>query len=348
MLRENNAPSLHWMDKTMSVMRERRMEACESRLSDYPSYDLFEGCDDEHAEELWSLSFYAQEHPLQTCLHDVKTMQEQVLGQLREEANLLSWREHQLVEQMILHHGEVELLDTTDGEPAESLVQRLWCHLRWQGEDQLFLCLPQKLMVLLGNFFATPEHDAVRERLMRCEAVIRAMLYMDGCMDVHEPMQHLLQDVVESETGLYQLLSRRFLRVSFDYTYDKHGEMVLIHPGLAEPERVKDASSLRTSDAMQVDQMTMLGAMTGLLPQEMPLHFQLLGLLHGAVRPEITEEEAAEDLRMLAKQNVGLPEMNEVLASLLMVQPTQEMLACVQAVQRQTPRWCGMTTAVVQ
>ncbi len=348
MLRENNAQSLHWTDKTMSVMRERQMEACESRLSDYPSYDLFEGCDDEHAEELWALSFYAQEQPLQTCLHDVKTMQAQVLHQLREEADLLSWREHQLVERLIVHHGEIELLDSTDGEPAESLVKRLWCHLRWQGEDQLFLCLSQQLTALLGNIFAEPEHDAVRERLIRCEAVIRGMLYMDGFMDVQEPMQHLLQDVVESDTALYQQLSRRFLRVSFDYTYDEQGEMILIHPGLAEPERVKKSLFVRTSDALQVDQMTVVGAMTGLLPQEMPLYFQLLGLLHGAVRPEMTEEEAAEDLRMLAKQSVGLSEMNEVLASMLMVQPTREMLACVEAVQQQTPRWCGMTTAVVQ
>ena len=71
------------------------------------------------------------------------------------------------------------------------------------------------------------------------------------------------------------------------------------------------------------------------------------GLLRGAVRPEITLEEAVEDLRMLAKQGVSLEEMNEVLSSLLLVLPTPAMLEGVRMIYQQTPRWALMKSAVM-
>ena len=348
MLRESNVQSLHWADKTMSVIRERQLEACEDRLSAYPEYGLFSGCDDDHAEEMWDLSYDAQEHPIQTYLHTVSNLQEQVMRQLPLEAGLLTLQEHRLLEKMILYGGEVELLYPEEGSPAESLVKRMWCHLSWREEDRLFLCMPETLITEIGKIFADPAHEEMRERLIRCEAVIRALLYIDGFMGKDEPLTHLLKDVVQTDTLQAEILCQRYLRANFDYTYDQEGNMVLLHPGLADPEWAKKPMPLQAGQGFAGDQLTMLGAMSGLLPQEAPLHMQLTGLLQGAVRPEITEEEAAADLRMLAKQNVGLAEMNEVLGSLLMVQPTQEMLACVEAVQKQTPRWCGMATAVVQ
>ncbi len=348
MLRESNAQSLHWADKTMSVIRERQLEACEDRLSDYPEYGLFSGCDDNRVEELWKLSYDAQEHPAQMYLHTTKKLQDQVLGQLAMEAGLLTLQEHRMLEKMLLYGGEVELLYPEDGSTAESLVRRMWCHLRWQDEDRLFLCLPETLMEKLGDILTEPDHDELRERLIRCEAVIRALLYIDGCMGEDEPLMHLMKDVAQENSHQAQMLCERYLRANFDYTYDRDGAMMLLHPGFAEPEKAKKPLLLQAGQGFSGDQLTMLGAMGGLLPEELPLHMQLVGLLRGAVRPEISEDEAAADLRMLAKQDVGLAEMNEVLGSLLMVQPTQEMLACVEAVQKQTPRWCGMATAVVQ
>ena len=49
MLRESNMQTLTWADKTMSVLRERQLEACESRLASLPSFGLFTGCIDENA-----------------------------------------------------------------------------------------------------------------------------------------------------------------------------------------------------------------------------------------------------------------------------------------------------------
>ena len=51
MLRQTNTRSLHWADKTMSVLRADQLEACEKDLAGLPSRCLFEpDCSDVDAE----------------------------------------------------------------------------------------------------------------------------------------------------------------------------------------------------------------------------------------------------------------------------------------------------------
>ena len=92
----------------------------------------------------------------------------------------------------------------------------------------------------------------------------------------------------------------------------------------------------------------MRGAVDGILPEEEPLFDRLYGLFIGATRPELTPEGAAEDLLMLAKQGVSLREMQEVLGTLLSIQPTAEMREAVALVHAQTPRWGLMCSALAQ
>ena len=88
--------------------------------------------------------------------------------------------------------------------------------------------------------------------------------------------------------------------------------------------------------------------MNGILPEEIPLHETLCGALRGALRPEFDLGEAAEDLRMLAKQGVSLAEMEEVMAAMLVVLPTQQMKNALKMLYQSTPHWMGLKTALVQ
>ena len=88
--------------------------------------------------------------------------------------------------------------------------------------------------------------------------------------------------------------------------------------------------------------------MTEKLPEEVPLHERMCGVLRGALRPEFDLGEAAEDLRMLAKQGVSLHEMEEVMAAMLTVLPTQPMKDALKMLYQCTPHWMGMKTALVQ
>ena len=62
---------------------------------------------------------------------------------------------------------------------------------------------------------------------------------------------------------------------------------------------------------LTLNEETLAGGMNGILPEEEPLHDAMRTALEGSTRPEWDAEEAAEDLRILAKQGVSLAEMGE-------------------------------------
>lgn len=347
MLRETNVQTLHWADKTMSVLKARQLEACESRLAALPDFGLFNGCDESNVEDLWAISFEAQEQPIPTVLHTPRQLQAQVLTNLPAEAALLSPEEHQLMERILALDGEAELMDWEESSAAEALARRLWCTVT-REEDRIFVRLPEELMVPLRLITASKAHEELRDKLYRYDATICGLLYIGGLLHVGEPMRHLMIDVLEGSYAANPTLAMRYIRTSFDYTYDSMGQMLLLHPGLAEPDQLLKRLTIRPDSQLELNEGDMLGAMSGLLPEERPLFEMMFGLLLGAVRPEISTEEAVEDLRMLAKQGVSLAEMNDVLGSLLAVQPTRAMLDGVARLHMQTPRWGTMRTEVVQ
>lgn len=347
MLRETNIHTLTWADKTMSVLKERQLEACENRLNQLPSFGLFDGCDDAKVEELWQCSYDAQEHPAPERLHTTRQLQCQVLLSLPMEAALLSVEEHMLLERLIVLDGQAELMEWEETRGAEGLVRRLWCTLE-RREDTYAVRLPRELLFPLTAILASEAHSELRERLLRFESAIRGLLYIGGLLHYAEPLYHLKNDVLRELKGFGEHLLLRYLRNTFDYCYDERGDMLLLHPGLAEPERMIGCGMVMTHASFELDEATLLGAMDGILPEERSLFDRMYGLLCGAVRPEITEEEAVEDLRMLAKQGVSLREMNEVLSSLLTVQPTPAMVEGVRQIHRHTPRWGTMSSGQVQ
>lgn len=347
MLRETNGHALHWADKTMSVIKARQLEACESRLASLPGFGLFSGCDATNVETLWAISFEAQEQPVPGALHDVRKLQAKVLTTLPAEAALLSMEEHHLLDRLLALSGKAELLDWEETEAAESLARRLWCTVE-RKDDHIFVHLPPELVVPLQLILSSKAHEDIREKLFRYDATIRGLLYIGGLLHISEPLRHLMVDVLEGTYASNETLAMRYIRTSYDYTYDQAGQMLLLHPGLADPEHMMRQLMIRPDTRLELDEKTMLGAMSGLLPEERPLFEMMYGLLVGSVRPEISAEEAVEDLRMLAKQGVSLHEMKDVLGSLLTVHPTSAMLSGVEQLYMMTPRWGTMRSGMVQ
>lgn len=347
MLRETNVQRLHWADKTMSVIRQEQLEACEKRLSALPQITVFDLLDDLRTEEIWQCSYDAQEHPRMEKLHTRKELRAQVLGRLASEAALLSVEEHLLVERLITLGGTAELIDWEETSAAESLVRRLWCTISREG-GHIIVHMPDALLAPLTLAIGSHQHLEIRERLMRHDSVIRGMLYIGGLLHYEEPLYHLMADVLKDTYASDLTLALRYLRAAYDYTYDRNGDMLLLHPGLADPERLIAMHQPMTEISVELSEDAMRGAIDGMLPEEEPLFDKLYWLFMGATRPELTPEGAAEDLLMLAKQGVSLQEMQEVLGTLLSVQPTEEMRSAVTLVHAHTPRWGQMRTASAQ
>ena len=347
MLRETNVQRLHWADKTMSVIRQEQLEACEKRLSALPRVTVFDLTDDLRTEEIWQCSYDAQEHPKMDMLHTRKELRAQVLANLAAEAALLSVEEHLLVERLVTLGGTAELIDWEETSAAESLVRRLWCTISRSG-GRTVVHMPFALLTPLTLTISSHQHVEIRERLMRHDSVIRAMLYIGGLLHYEEPLYHLMADVLQDSYASDLTLAMRYLRAAYDYTYDRNGDMLLLHPGLADPEHLMALHPPMQDFTVELSEDTMRGAVDGILPEEEPLFDRLYGLFVGATRPELTPEGAAEDMLMLAKQGVSLQEMQEVLGSLLSIQPTEDMRRAVSLVHAQTPRWGMMHTALAQ
>ncbi len=344
MLREG---MLHvdWGEMTMSMMREKQFEACERRLFAYPSVGLFsQEATELDAMRLLSGSFEKTNDQMLTTLSELR---QRVMFRLPLEAQYVSVGEMQLLERLLMNDGEILLGEWDDIGAAEALVRRLWCSFRADGEEWT-LMLPKALHESIMLAIHMPEMAAARERVFRFEATIHGLLYIAGLLHSAQPVDVFMREVMRRDDDLAMEVALRYLQSTFEYVTDANGDLILLHPGLADPYRMFQMQPVEGIFTLELSQEVIAGGMNGILPEEIPLHEMLCGALRGALRPEFDLGEAAEDLRMLAKQGVELHEMEEVMASMLSVLPTQPMKDALKMLYQCTPHWMGLKTALVQ
>jgi len=345
MLRIGISGRERWCDKIMSVLKEQQLEACQDRLSRCPTKDIFSDlCEDESAQ-LFSVSYYAKE-----CRGRKMTAQELralVRCRVEKEACFLSPREDDLVKRMLMDGGETELRDWDEISAAEALISRLWCTLEIVEDERACLRLSPTLMEPVINAMSAPEYAQVRQMIFSFDATLHSLLYLSGFLHAAVPMEHFRKQWTGEDGAVVRLLVARYLRAAFDYTETPQGEILLLHPGLAEPERLLSGLSGLAPTEVHLTREMMLGGMNELLPEERASCAAMRGALQGAVRPELDEEDVLEDLRMMAKQGASFPEMREVLENALCVLPSPRMLDCLSQLHLQTVRWMGMEPAVL-
>ena len=335
----------HWSDKTMSVMREQQLEACQDRLYRCPATGIFDELCEDEIQNLYHLSFYAREERSKApCQQELR---EKVLQNVPLEACYLSPGEDHLVKRMLRGGGEAYLDDWDEISAAEALISRLWCTLQMVDDEYARMVIAPELMEPITQAMMSPQYTRIREQLFTFDATLHSLLYLSGFLHASVPLtQFPLQTNSETEGASSQLIGR-YLRAAFDYTETPEGEMLLLHPGLADPEHLLSSLAKLPPMEIQLTREMMLGGMNGMLPEEVASSEAMRGVLIGAVRPEYDEEEVLEDLRMMAKQGASIAEMREVLESMLCVLPTPRMLNTLRQLHQQTVRWIGMAPAVI-
>ena len=348
MLRQSNTRPLHWADKTMSVMRADQLEACEKDLAGLPSRCLFEPeCSNVDAENLYELSFFADEdrkasgRALRPALHTVEQMRNRVLHTFVQECALLSVEEHDLLVRAVLFGGRTPLADWNELIPARALSRRLWCRVEGLGEKAA-LIMPHQLCSSALLLLAGDSHKEVRNIIEQVHESIENTLYLLGAARAAGPARHLASLLKGTCADGHPELIDRFLLAGYDYVWDRGGSLLLIHPGLADPEKMMGITNT------EMNPEALSKASDSINDLESPLYERMLGLLIDVTRPEITPEDAVEDLIILAKQEVPFNDMVEVLSSLLICQPTPEMRAALKELSDRVPRWLSLSTSRVQ
>ena len=348
MLRQSNSRPLHWADKTMSVLRADQLEACEKDLAGLPSRCLFEqGCSNMDAEKLYEFSFFAEEdrqsagRTLRPALHTVEQLRNRVLHTFVQEAALLSVEEHDLLVRAVLFGGHTPLTDWNELLPARALSRRLWCRVEGKGDNSA-LILPHQLCASALLLLAGESHKEVRGLVEQVHDSIENTLYLLGAAQASGPASHMASLLKGTCADGHPELIKRFMLAGYDYVYDRGGNLLLIHPGLADPERMMGMKNTEMNpDALRK-------ASESINDLESPLYERMLGLLLNVTRPEITPEDAVEDLIILSKQEVPWNDMLEVLSSLLICRPTPEMRSALKELNDRVPRWLNLSTSRVQ
>ena len=327
MLRQCDTRTLQWADKTMSVMRAEQLEACEKDLTGLPSRCLFEPeCSNIDAEKLYELSFFADEdrsisgRALRPALHTVEQLRNRVLHTFVQECALLSVEEHDLLVRA---------------------VRRLWCRVEGVGENAV-LVMPHQLCASALLLLAGDSHKAVRNIVEQVHDSIENTLYLLGAAQAAGPARHMASLLKDTCAAGHPELITRFLLAGYDYVYDRSGNLLLIHPGLADPDKMMGITNT------EMNPEALSKASDSINDLESPLYERMLGLLIDVTRPEITPEDAVEDLIILAKQEVPWKDMLEVLSSLLICQPTPEMRSALKDLSDRVPRGLGLSTSRVQ
>ena len=196
MLQDFNAPSLYWVDKTLSELRAQKLEACEQRLLSSPERGLFEVPATGDVHHLWRFSHDGQDLPDPPVLLTARDLRMQVTFHLELEAALLSMQEYLLVERLVTQNGIIELTEWEEYEAAESLIRRLWCTVALE-EDQLLLKLQPPLLPKLQGILALSSHHKARETCCKVETFTRVLLYIFGYLHSFQPMSVLYHDLAQ-------------------------------------------------------------------------------------------------------------------------------------------------------
>lgn len=332
----------------MSVLRERQLEACQERLASCPAKGLFGDLTEDEIKTLYRFSYYSQEGNLPFPGIDV--LRKCVMDSLSREAAFLSQREDELIKRMLMQGGKTMLNDWDEISAAEALISRLWCSLEISSDDAAFLRLADELILPMTQAMMNENYMHIRRHIFHLDATLHSLLYLSGFLHSAVPIEHFLTRLKQEK--LYhdgdEMFIVRYLRAAFDYTQDAMGQILLLHPGLADPEfLLASFSQMKGVHEIHLTQEMILGGMNGILPEEVASCQGMRGVLNGAVRPEFDEEEALDDLRMMAKQGAKLSEMQEVLESMLCVLPTPQMQSALKQLHLQAVRWAGMPSAVL-
>lgn len=346
MLREAT-PHADWCEKTMSMMREKQFEACERRLSTHSGLSLFSPeATDWDAQALLEDSYYGKEGH-QKGLATLESLRMQVLALLPLEASFLPHGERDLLERLLVAEGRLSLTEWDDIGAAEALLSRLWCCL-YMGPEDWTLILPQALHQPLALALASPEKNRWAQLMLRYNGMMMGLLYIMGFLHGNQPIDIFQSEVMDQQDPLGRIVARRYLQSAFEYVTDGDGALIFVHPGLAEPHRILASMGKDAAFALELSQSMVSGGMNGILPQEEPLHLDLYAALQGNMRPEYDAQDAAEDLRILAKQGVSLEEMQKVMQTMICVLPTPAMNHAVQQLHLRTPAWASLQAAPLQ
>lgn len=349
MYRECGLNGIRWPEKTMSMMKAAEADSCEAFLRDLPAHGIFDSeCTFTDAEKLYAASFFGMEDPVPDRIISPEELRDIVLRNYPVELMLLSSAEHELLLKLIFFGGKMILSNDNDLIAASYLAARLWITTVLSASGDIEINIPKQLLATAVLVLSSDKYKQCRDLITGIDDSIERTLYLYGYMQVGGPLNHIRHAITELAVSPDERFLYRFFRASYHYTFSPDGIMLLVHPGLAHIN-YRDPGFIFRGDAMvETDEDSLRSIINELEPQEQPLYDQMSDVLNNCIRPEISAEDAVEDLIMLAKQDVSESEMKQVLSDLVSGVPTVEMKIALHNIHERIPRWVSLSSSRLQ
>ena len=344
MILSNPGRPVRWPDRTLSVLRTSRLEACQKEMAGFGGVGLFDAeATDADAQRLYDESWYPEEDR-EPRLYTLEELQIRVLSQFPAEMALLSQEEFTLTLKLAIFGGEMPLMDWNDLLPARSLVRRMWCRAR--PEKGRWIYMPRQICVAALLLLSSEEVKKVREIVTSVMEMVDNTLYLAGRMPAGIVERDLGFQLQGSLAADKPALYRRLLKSALDTTVTRQGRLELLHPGLADPWTVADAGSRMEESGMNLQNLQ--GLYESLMEVEDPLYDRMLEEIGDLSRQGMSAEDTVEDLLLLAKQDAPVEGMREALAGRIICMPTEEMETTLREMYDRVPRWGTLNMERIQ
>jgi hypothetical protein len=321
-------------------MRSARYALCKRLFAEQPPpmNGVLNTWDSNALELLLALGWHDLPHA-PTALQRRGLARRAVRDNLEIDTDCLAPNEHTLLERILAMGGVADIACADDFDAALALRNRLWCDLGGlDGRPAIRIdpTLEEPIRKAMSRF----DHLQVRLKIFTFDAMINAMLYAAGFMDDQLPRERFCVDVLSAtpDDPAANRLARNFVEAAYDCVVYANCRL-LLHGALALPETLVEQLAMRGANVPPMTPAQMLGCMNGLLPEERGAMHTLKRTLQYALRPDVSLDEAAEDLKLLTKQGVGFEQLQQVTRDMLCVIPTPAIEFALRGLIDHTPRW---------
>ncbi len=332
MLRKYIPRSASWFERSMSYIQSESIDDCEALMKEHSELHLFGGSKDADAETLWRKSYDALDHPYAPVLHTIKDLENQVLELLENESYFLSTIEYGLLQRLLSQKGHLLVLRSGEIPACLSLIRRLWCYASFPPDGSVALHMPESLLFEISRIltqrgfiehsFLLGDFTQVTDSILLWKGILPLSIALSELEEVFSPMH------------VPETIFRRFLLSNYDYTVHQ-GNILLIHPGLAEPSKLFPLLKDYPNDIYSTDFDSVLSEWD--TPTK--LSQMLIGTCRRVMRKDYNPQDLAADLTLLRKQGAPYEALVDTLKASSVMTPSSDMLDCIRLICQYVQPW---------
>ena len=267
-----------------------------------------------------------------------------VKKRLPSELPVITEQEESLLRRVILFGGTTPLFSDDEIFTADSLVRRLWCSCVLNNDGQLLLKLADVLLKPIVECVSDEQYHLKRTKIYALSATLHSMVYLYGLLYTEPAITHLNENLFEKDTAENRRLLKRFMMAEFDYSRDSQGNLILLHSGLAYPERIAASVSNAQYQATDYTREMIIGGMSELLREEEAAAGILRSELSYALQPGYNPTVMANDIKILIKQGATHEQLYDLIRDKLAVRMTPRLENALIRAEKETVRWQNATS----